>query len=266
MYSAISVCLYKLQTILYGYKASRSTFGWILVTNIVVHAVGYLFVILQYTIDPSDSDLKYVHLGYYWYALHFGLLGIAIVVTSQQMFNKTQQQFESSKSATGQIFNILENMNKINTACVALMITMIIRGTALALDALESKIINVQTDQVVIWNLIFKYTLWLGPEVVLLIAYGAAMYYGEDLFINLAVMQLRYKGDGKSGEEASKVYVQLQNQDPNSDEHGDPINTVSLESITGDMVVNVGSKPAEEQEPIASNQQGKGDDYVLMQQ
>jgi len=252
LYSAVSTGFYKLRVMSVGYAQSRATFGILLVTNIVVHSVAIIFVIVQYAVAPGQLEQQWVYLSYYWLALHYIVMGIATYAQARSLVSSVQRHAHRQSTL---ILALSDMMSKIDGSCLLTAICLGLRAFALIMDSLMVKFVTLGTNTEVIWNVIFKYSLWIGPEMVILLAFGVAMHYTEEAFKTLSVEQMRYKGEGE-------IYQQMpldEYHEPNTDNFGNKVDTQDLESVTGKVNVVIGQKP-EDVEQAASN-----NSYILME-
>ena len=233
LYSTVCAGLYKLRVMSVGYRATRNAwFGWMIVTNVVVHAVTALFVIVQFATNPGAAVQSWVYVGYYWVALHLAIVGVATYVQAHALLNSVMRHGTHHSSAL--VRGLANCSGKMDGATLVTAVCLVLRAMALAADTMMPSFVTRGSLGEVLWNLVFKYALWIGPEIAVLVAFGVAMHYSEEMFKLLSSAQMRYKSDGGDGyQPVLSAVMDEYDQDPRTDNFGHKVETMDLEQMTG---------------------------------
>ncbi len=166
---------------------------------------------MQFAFDKST--MAFVHVTYYFVAANYCVMAVCLGYYSYVMNNIVD--IRQARSALAK--RVFAATTDIRYSAMLLAVIIFVRAVAIAIDNVGYRYLLNGTAGQVIWNIVFKYIMWIVPEFVAIVLSASIFLDTEDFHAMMAVQEAKMNGTLPAtsyvNEYAGEAYGQVPNVD-----------------------------------------------------
>jgi hypothetical protein len=182
LFTASSLLLYKWRHLLT--RDSQGNTVAVVVLNLIVYIPCIILIGLQYLLSYYEQQYLWIHTTYYY--IGAALVGAAFLLTVNSTRLATTLEHDRVRNDyTLRLYKLVLTIRFSSIACV---IVLLVRAGSLTLDSIGYRYMTPGSTLQHVWNLFFKYILWITPEFLFCILLCHSFFTTEDFHGMLAML------------------------------------------------------------------------------